>query len=239
MGYMDNMTDLGTVAGVAAPVSAGAAVNPVTALGGLGMSVASALYGNRMAKKRQNEAFDQQKWMMQNRYQMQVKDLQAAGLNPMLAYTQGAPMPSSVGQAPSHSPDMVAALSTATLSSAQASKTRQETENLKIENNNLRNTSQILMKQISKIDAEVEEIDTKIKLNKASESEINRRTELLSLQKELVAIQAKLGAQELDIKTPEQIASGTHGAAVSATVSRILKPIIDILGGTTRAFPVK
>lgn len=233
MGYMDNVTSL---PGIAKAGGAGAAFNPAMALGGLAGEAASAWYGNRMAQKRQHEAFDQQKYMMSNRYQMQTKDMMAAGLNPMLATSQGAPMPGGVGQAPTSKPDLVNAMANATLSSAQAAKTRQETENLKVENSNIMDAGVVLQKTQRKIDAEIDEISAREKVNKATEQEINRKTELILIQKELIRIQTELGTQELKIKTPEEIASGAEGAAQSATVSRILKPLIDILSGASGVY---
>lgn len=222
MGYMDASTNLGTVFGSGGSTGALGAFNPYVMAGSAALEAGSAWYNNRMASKRQHEAFDQQKWMMQNRYQMQVGDLKAAGLNPMLAVSQGAPMPGSVGQAPVKSPDFINAMSNATISSAQAAKVRQETENLKIENNNLQNAAMIQLKMASKIDAEIDEIDSKIAQNKASKEEIDRRATLLK-------VQALLAAQEFAIKTPEEIASGTEGAVVAAKAQRMYKPIFDLL----------
>lgn len=232
MGYMDGIS-LGSISS-AASGGAAAAFSPVAAIGTMGAEAASAWYGNRMAQRNQHEAFDQQQFMYNNRYQMQVRDLQKAGLNPMLAYAQPAPMPGSVGQAPVQKPDMAGAMVQSTLASAQAAKLRQETENLKVEQSNAMQTGILINQQIQKVNSELEEIDTKIKNNKASEKEIQKRTELMDYQKVLLQVQAGLGNQELAIKTPEQIASGTVGAEVAAHVSRILKPLLDTLGQATR-----
>lgn len=230
MGYMGEMTDLGTVFGSGSSAGAAAgAFNPAAALGGMAAETASAWYNNRMAQKRQHESFDQQKWMMQNRYQMQVADMKAAGLNPMLATSQGAPMPSSVGQAPVKSPDYVAAMSQAMLSSAQAAKTNQETKNLEIENNNLQNAAKLQIKAMSRIDAEIDEIDSRIKQNKASKEEIDRRADLLR-------VQAMLAAQELTIKTPEAVASATEGAEIGAKIDRWFRPFLNAIGGAQKIY---
>lgn len=231
MGYMDKVTDLGSVFGTA---TGGGSMNPMAALGGLAGEAASAWYGNRMAQQRQREAYGQQLTMMQNRYQMQTKDMMAAGLNPMLATSQGAPMPGGVGQAQTNKPDLVQAISNAMVSTAQSGKIKQETENLKTENENLKNTAVLLQKQTSKTEAEIEEIDQKIKTGKATEAEINRKTELMEIQKELVRVQIELGVQERKLKHPEEIASGTQGAEISAIISRTLKPLIDMLSGAAR-----
>jgi len=45
------------------------------------------------------QQYQRQKKMYQHRYQWTVKDLESAGLNPMLAYSQGAPVPGGVSAA--------------------------------------------------------------------------------------------------------------------------------------------
>jgi len=227
MGYMDTV-QLPGITGTAVGASSG--LNPLTALGGMGLEAASAFYGNRMAAKRQHEAFDQQKWMMQNRYQMQTKDMMAAGLNPMLAVNQGAPMPNAPAAAPVNKPDMVNAMANAQISSAQAAKIRQETENLKIENQNLQNTAAAYPTVMTKMAKEIQEIEQRIATGNATKED----TEKL---KELHAQQAKLAGQEYDIRRPEQLASGIDAAKYSAMVTRVLKPLIDILIGASKFKP--
>lgn len=205
------------------------------AIGGMGMEAASAWYSNRKAEQRQHEAFDQSKWMMQNRYQMQVNDLKAAGLNPMLAVSQGAPMPSVPSPAPVTKPEISNTFNQTKMVTAQTAKMSVETEGEQIKNEISKNTALLTLQTMQKVNAEIEQINQKIKVDKATESEILRRTELLNVQKELVKAQADLASQEKRIKTPEEIASGQEGAAQAATVKRILQPLIDILGGAVRA----
>lgn len=95
--------------------------------GDMGMGALSAWYNNRSALHRQHEAQDFEKEMYQHRYQYQVQDLMAAGLNPMLAYLQ------SPGSAPSMSPasaqgaDLGNLSVSSKLASAQEGKLHQDT----------------------------------------------------------------------------------------------------------------
>lgn len=64
-----------------------------TPFGGLLTGVGEKLWDNHSARSAATQSFNREKWMMQNRYQLQVGDLKKSGLNPALAYGQSAPMP--------------------------------------------------------------------------------------------------------------------------------------------------
>lgn len=220
MGYM-NMELPSLMPGAAA---IGGGFNPMAAIGGLALEFGSAAYANRLATRRQHEAFDQQQLMYNTRYQNQVKDMMAAGLNPMLAVSQGAPMPGSVGQAQTNKPDMVNAAANLMISSAQAQKTKQETENLKLENQLKQQEVFQFPFSFDKLREEIKNLEQQVKVGKATEDE---KRKLIALHE----VNAALGKQGLELKRPEAIASGQEGAVVAAGLSRILKPIIDILHG--------
>lgn len=220
MGYMDSIS-LGGITGSAGG-GAAAAFNPAAAIGGLGMEAASAWYGNRMSQKRQHEAFNQQQYMMQNRYQMQTKDMMASGLNPMLAATSGAPMPNAPAAAQTQKPELMQAVAQSQLASAQAANIRQQTENLKLESENIKNTAASFPTIMQKVSAEISDLEQRVKSGQASQSD----TEQL---KELHAMQTKLGGQEYDTKRPEQVASGLGAAEFSAKMERVLRPLLQIL----------
>lgn len=216
-----------------------AAFNPALALGGAALEIGATAYGNRLAQKRQREAFDQMKEMYGQRYQMQVKDLKAAGLNPMLAYTQGAPSVASAGQAQTKSPDMINAMSNAMVSSAQAGKIRQETLNLQMENINTQETGVNLQYLRGKIAAEIDDLDASIKLKGATKDETEKRAKLIEVQTLLTEVTKKLSAQELKIKFPQEIASGTEGAKIGAYINATLEPLIRALSGMGMTLPKK
>lgn len=238
MGYMDNM-QLSTMANPVASAGAAGAFNPALALGGAALEIGATAYGNRLANKRQHEQFDQIQAMYGKRYQMQVADLKAAGLNPMLAYSQGAPAVASAGQAQTKSPDMVNAMSNAMVASAQAGKLRQETLNLQMENINTQETGTNLLYLRGKLAAEIDAIDAEIKLKGASTAETERRTKLIEAQTLLTEITKKLSAQELKIKFPQEMASGTEGAKIGAYINATLDPLIKALSGMGMTLPKK
>lgn len=63
----------------------------IAGVGGALLNTAGSFLNQRFAKERQHDAQGFEEQMFRNRYQMQTQDLMKAGLNPMLAYTQGAP----------------------------------------------------------------------------------------------------------------------------------------------------
>lgn len=199
------------------------------------MDAASAWYNNRMAEKRQHEAQDFSAEQYAKRYQTQVADLKAAGLNPMMAYGQ------SPGSAPTSSAasstgklDLSGSYASTKLANAQADKIKQETANLEVEKTNLEATQDKLNQEIVRIGNEVMEIDQKIKSGRASEAETKMRTELIAQQIEYTKMQTQLAQQEKKIKTPEEIASSTQAAEVAAHVSRVLKPLIDAVNAALK-----
>ena len=91
-------------------------------------SVVSGLFNNSAAASRQEDqqAFNAQQYA--TRYQTQVKDLQAAGLNPMLSYMQSPGAGASSGIAASSGmPDVGATISQSRIASAQSAKLNADT----------------------------------------------------------------------------------------------------------------
>lgn len=95
---------------------------------GAGLELASASMNQRYQTSlmHQQEDFNQQ--MYANRYQMTVQDLKKAGLNPMLAYQQGAGAQPQVSQGQGARADFQSSVNATRLASAQEAKTLQDTK---------------------------------------------------------------------------------------------------------------
>jgi predicted amidohydrolase YtcJ len=89
-------------------------------LAAFGLSLGSALLNNYFAGQRQDDAQDFSAQQFATRYQTTVKDMQLAGLNPMLAYSQGGgSAPTSSAASAAGSADMGSTYIQSKLTSAQ------------------------------------------------------------------------------------------------------------------------
>lgn len=185
------------------------------ALGASAMSFADTWYQNRQNTKNAHEANDFNKWMYQNRYQMQVHDLQAAGLNPMLAYNQAPGSAPSAAVAHAEKTDAPRVFNESRLASAQEGNIAADTQKKLAEKNNIdadtlvKNGMPALIAQqvvqatasakqaeamadqirasIPKIEKEIASLEQKTKLDKSNET-LNYG--LVTLNRTLVGLRA-------------------------------------------------
>ena len=213
-------------------------------VGAVGGSLVSGLLNNQGAADRQADAqaFSAQQYAM--RYQTQVKDLQAAGLNPMLAYTQGpGNAPSSSAASSSGFPDMGANYLAAKLNSAQVANMEKQGDLIEAQAMDARASAWQKLDQSELIKTQVKEITQKLE-NQYYVSEVERikavAKELqsqydLNIQKGETEKQARLlmmfQAQKLDAETSllklEKDAADTLGN-LGRTAGQ-LKPAVDVL----------
>lgn len=174
-------------------------MEPLTALlaaGGGGLDFFNTWYTNRQNQKNAREQREWEKWMYQNRYQMQVQDLMAAGLNPMLAYQQSPGGVPAGATAQAQKPETVKAINETRIASAQEANIRANTEKMTSEKTNIdadtlikngmpeliraqviqaSNSAQQsaamvdqIRATIPKLEAEINSIEQKIKLDKSN-----------------------------------------------------------------------
>ena len=104
----------------------------------IGGSLLGGFFNNQAASSRQEDAqaFSAQQYA--TRYQTTVKDMQAAGLNPMLAYSQGAgTAPSSSAASSSGYGDIGSTVNQSRIASAQVANVAADTENKKAQTANI------------------------------------------------------------------------------------------------------
>lgn len=105
-------------------------------IGAVGGSLISGFLNNSGASARQSDAQGFTAQQYATRYQTTVKDMQKAGLNPMLAYSQlGSSSPTSSAASSAGYPDMGAGMSQARMTSAQVANIAADTENKKAQAN--------------------------------------------------------------------------------------------------------
>lgn len=204
-------------------------------VGGLVGDVAGGLYGNYASAKAATKQFDREKWMMGHRYQLQVEDLKAAGLNPMLAVGATPPMPTPA-MAPQRGPDLgrasagQAASSAAQLTraqinvaDAQAAKLRAETVT---EMSRPANVAAVTGREVAsagQISAETRNLgilaDKLLEEMRLIAADIRYRgaqTATLDRMRELEAKVKSLEGQSRELRLPEDAARGEAGKKLVA-----------------------
>lgn len=228
MGFGLNFSGIGDLMGDLAPIAAAAAA-PATggasfmALAPAAIGAAGSLAGGMMSNNANQALFQQgnafnaaqsaqqmqfQKDMRATQYQTAVEDLKKAGLNPMLAYTQGGagtPSGAAASAAGSHRTENVAAqaansaaqgaqyanvMEQNALLRAQINKTDTESDNIMAETMNKRDLNPFIKKQFDQISAEIDYRKLQTRLGELTIPEQSRIAELYqnkSLGKALAA----------------------------------------------------
>lgn len=183
------------------------------AVGGA-LEIGGALLNQSLSMRRQKQAQGFESDMYQRRYQMQVADLKAAGLNPMLAYTTGPGSSPSSSAASAQGADMSKGVSQYRITSAEAAKIRKETELVDAQKENV------------KADTLVKIITPALVKAQTGETEEKRR----------------LTQKERQIKTPEAAAALAWTGSAAAHAGKIwdiIGPIANALGLYTGARVLK
>lgn len=159
-------------------------------LGGIG----DELLGRDDAENANSTAFAQQRQLRQTAYQDTTKDLQAAGLNPMLAYSNGA---TSAAAGP---PVLNKGLNSAQQTSAQsvAETQRATTENIKADTANKGAQADLWAAQAS-------ELRSKIPVNETSALNTEQATRNLQNTHELISAQIKDTLESGKLKGQQQL----------------------------------
>lgn len=155
-----------------------------------------------------------------NRYQTTVKDLEAAGLNPMLAYTQGGGSPPSaqpvaarqnLGESIMHGASNAASTKNAMITNqllrAQINKTDEEADNIASDTVNKRDTNPNIKQQLNNLLAENEYIRMRSRQTRASAMDIEN---LLPKSKEEGNYYKKYGIHPFELR---DLATGVNSAS--------------------------
>ncbi|WNK14151.1 MAG: DNA pilot protein [Microvirus sp.] len=182
------------------------------------------------ARQAQNQ-MDFQREMSNTSYQRGTADMEAAGLNPMLAYSQGGA--SSPGGASATIQDAV----TPGITSARAAQTQKlQLENLGLTNDNLAAQNQNIDAQTEYTRAQRNQVISQTVGNDQVMRELNTRIAKMEADGDLTRTQAN----QLRMMGPEQIQAlklGNQGASYDLSGKKASSDLYDLVGGWGKAFP--
>lgn len=202
------------------------AFDGLSAAVGIAGDFASAWYQNRTAQRFMHEQQDFQKEQYGSRYQTQVRDLQAAGLNPMLAYGQG-PGSSPSGSMPQSAKlDLGRAANETRIASANEANLKADTERkvqearvLEQQIDLTRSSAELNRKMLEKVVAEIDNTRQQLDNLKAQwlkdTSDQKLKDAMQASQQWLQRLyeqQEILLKQDVTIKDPKAKAASTTGA---------------------------
>lgn len=175
------------------------------------------------------------KEMYQNRYQWQVQDLQKAGLNPMLAYTNGAPTVSSSSPIAMQNPSDAANRSLETnnatsLNRAVVEKTQADTTASKAVALNQQTQASLNSAQEAKVKVDTALSEANADNVKADTYLKSFQTALISAQQDLAAAQASKNYQDIQESKAriEQIQSSIRQISADILMKNSLTALYDI-----------
>lgn len=170
-------------------------------LGPMIASLGSTLLGHTLAKDRQDSAQDFSAQQFATRFQTTVKDMEAAGLNPALAYQQGGGSPPSSTAAGASNFDMSSAQMA--LIKAQARKVNAEAE--VVEETAMTKAhadidvalqqAGLSAAQIQKVNQETDNLVAELDNIKETNTKIKRMAQMLNQQAQLMSAQSTTEAQ--------------------------------------------
>lgn len=181
------------------------AFDPVSAAAGASLSVGDALINQGLGMRRQRQAQGFSADMFQKRYQMTVEDMKAAGLNPMLAYMQGAGGQPSSSAASVAGSEIQGGVNQTRLASAQEANINADTEKKAAEKDNITTDTLVKSGMPAKIAAE-----TTLALKSAETAQAqaeNYRAQITKLEQEVKTLKTQSEKNKSDTNLSNQLAN--------------------------------
>lgn len=195
----------------------------------VGGSLLGGLFNNDSASERQEDAqaFNAQQYA--TRYQTTVKDLEAAGLNPMLAYSQlGGSFASSSPASSAGMPDLGASYLQSKMNSAQVANIAADTENKKAQASLIEaqaaqawSSAGLQSSQTDQSRAATDEIRQRIENLQAEKLKTNEETVKIKLEQEQLGVIFQKITEEAELARQRGLTETQLRSQMAATIGKI------------------
>lgn len=194
-----------------------------------GLSAAASFLGGERRNAAQADqaasanAFSAQQFA--TRYQTTVKDMQAAGLSPMLAYSQGGGAPPS-GQQAAMSDTMTPAVDagrSAYMAKAQADVLRAQVENVEADTLTKRASAGLIEAQTGAAGASADQSRSQINVNEANFAKIVAETKNLPKEGDRLDQTVEMLAAQANLMREQGLTQGAIRASTAATIQKLIR----------------
>lgn len=194
-----------------------------------GLSAAASFFGGERRNAAQADqaasanAFSAQQFA--TRYQTTVKDMQAAGLSPMLAYSQGGGAPPS-GQQAAMSDTMTPAVDagrSAYMAKAQADVLRAQVENVEADTVAKRASAGLIEAQTGAAGASADQSRSQIAVNEANFSKIVAEVKNVPKEGDRLDQMVEMLASQANLMREQGLTQGAIRASTAATIQKLIR----------------
>jgi len=194
-----------------------------------GLSAAASFFGGERRNAAQADqaasanAFSAQQFA--TRYQTTVKDMQAAGLSPMLAYSQGGGAPPS-GQQAAMSDTITPAVDagrSAYMAKAQSDVLRAQVENVEADTVAKRATAGLIQAQTGATGASADQSRSQVALNEANFAKIVAETKNVPKEGDRLDQTVEMLASQANLMREQGLTQGAIRASTAATIQKLIR----------------
>lgn len=180
------------------------------------LSIGQDIMNNLFAAKRQDDAQDFSAQQFATRYQTTVKDMSAAGLNPMLAYNQGG------GNAPTSSAASAPSAGNVGAIHLQSKLNAAQVANIEADTANKQAQADLIQAQVSQTTASASQSNAQVGLINANVNKINEEIKNIPVERDRLIRAAELLYQQANLTGHQDLTEVQRREVVAQTARKLV-----------------